>query len=336
MLTLLLACSLLSPARPAAEDAPATTLGAGRHTYEWVAGFCKDPGGQPLGNTHGGIAFDSTGRMYFNTDTDRAIIVLDADGKYLKSLAKDYAGGVHSLLVRREGDREFLYFTHHSKGEAVKMSLEGELVWKLGWPKESGKYQTAGEYHPTSIAVADNGDVFVADGYGASWIHQYDKDQKYVRSFGGYGEGDDQMRTCHGLWIDRRSGAPLLLVADRENSRLQLFDLQGKHVRVIKADVRRPCSFAQFGDDVAVADLAGRVTILDKEFAVVTHLGDQPDPGKRAQNGVPPEQWKVGEFISPHGVGFDGAGNLYVMDWVSSGRVTKLRHVAEKKDGAKQ
>jgi sugar lactone lactonase YvrE len=326
---LLLVSAATTDSAPAIEEAP--TLGAGRHTYRWTPGFCVDPDGKPIGNTHGGIAFDSRGRMYFTTDTERAIIVLDEHGKYATSIASEYAGGIHSLLLRREGDQEFLYFTHHAKGVAVKMSLDGETIWSLGAPMESGKYGAPGEYHPTSLAIAKDGRIYVADGYGTSWIHQYDPERKYVKSFGGYGTGDDQMRTCHGLWIDARSGTEKLLVADRENQRLQLFDLDGKHLRVIAADVRRPCGFSQFGDDLAVADLAGRVTILDREFAVVTHLGDQPDPAKRAQNGVPVDQWRTGEFISPHGCAFDAKGNLYVMDWVSAGRVTRLERVASGK-----
>lgn len=331
MFDLLLAVCLSVTSIHAPDESAAPRLGANQHTYEWVKDYCVDPDGKPIGNTHGGIAFDSRGRMYFNTDTERAIIVLEKDGRFVTSLGKEYAGGIHSLLIRREGDSEYLYFTHHSKGVAVKMSLEGEVLWSIGAPIESGKYQSASDYHPTSLAIANDGRIYVADGYGTSWIHQFDKDRKYVKSFGGYGDGDDQMRTCHGVCIDSRSGSELLLVADRENGRLQLFDLDGKHLRVVKADVRRPCSFAQFGDDIAIADLAGRVTILDREFAVVTHLGDQPDPNKRAQNGVPVDQWKVGEFLAPHGCGFDSEGNLFVMDWVSAGRITKLKRVAAAK-----
>ncbi len=125
--------------------------------------------------------------------------------------------------------------------------------------------------------------------------------------------------------IDARSGTPHLLVCDRENRRLQRFDLDGNHVDVAATDLRRPCSVSFHGDQVAVAELEGRVTILDANFKVVTHLGDNPQRGQWANNGVPPEQWVEGVFTAPHAVCFDERGNLYVMDWNASGRISKLR-----------
>ena len=90
---------------------------------------------------------------------------------------------------------------------------------------------------------------------------------------------------------------------------------------------RRPCSFYEHEGVVVVADLAGRVTLLNEKNELIGHLGDQPDPNKRARNGIPPDQWKDGEFLSPHGACFDSKGNLYVQDWNRLGRVTKLERL---------
>ena len=57
---------------------------------------------------------------------------------------------------------------------------------------------------------------------------------------------------------------------------------------------------------------------------LVGHLGENPDPAKRAKNGIPTDQWAPGEFLSPHSAAWDSAGNLYVMDWNRAGRMTKL------------
>jgi len=121
---------------------------------------------------------------------------------------------------------------------------------------ESGKYKDAKQYHPTGIAVGPDGSVYVADGYGQNWVHKFDKDQKYVKSFGGLGEEPGKFKTCHGIALDRRGGKNLLLVSDRENKRLQHFDLDGNFVAVIAENLRRPCCVSFFGDHVVIAELA--------------------------------------------------------------------------------
>ena len=118
------------------------------------------------------------------------------------------------------------------------------------------------------------------------------------------------------------------MVADRENGRLQIFDQEGTWLDTMDENLRRPCHLTSWGTGrakkFAVADLAGRVTILNYKVRVETQLGDQPDPGKRANNGVSREHWKDGQFLAPHSSGFDANGNLYVIDWLALGRVTKL------------
>jgi hypothetical protein len=198
------------------------------------------------------------------------------------------------------------------------------VQWTLPWPKESGVYAAAEEYAPTAIALAPDGRLYVADGYGKSWVHVYDKDRKYLSSFGGPGKEPGKFHTPHGLMIDSAREPARLIVADRENGRLQIFDLDGKLLQVVDHDLRRPCGLSQHGKAFAVADLAGRVTLFDDEFKLVAQLCDQPDPALRANNGTPRERFQRGEFVAPHSVRFDAAGNLYVMDWVSTGRVTKL------------
>ncbi|TAH35567.1 MAG: hypothetical protein EYC70_12990 [Planctomycetota bacterium] len=309
------------------QDGP-IRLGSGRHTYEWVPNWAQLPEGMSFGNTHGCIVTDAGNRLLVNTDTENAVMLFDSGGKLLKTWGKDYAGGAHGMAVVAEGQQEFLYLAHIGRHELIKATPDGEVIWTLGYPRESGLYENADRYHPTSVAVAPNGDIFVADGYGLGWVHQFDAGRKYRRSFGGPGTEPGKMRTPHGLWLDTRGKEPLLAVADRENHRLQFFDLDGKLHGLLDHDLRRPCHVHQRGGDVVVADLAGRVSIFDEKNQLVTHLGDNPDEGKRAQNGVPREQWKDGEFISPHCAHWDRGGDLYVMDWLAQGRVSKLRRVA--------
>ena len=325
---LLLAAGVLSLAEQ--EPAP-IRFQAGAHVYEWVRGWGTLPGQKPLGNTHGCIVVDSKDRVYLCTDTEDAVVVFDRDGKVLKTWGKELAGGLHGLALVREGGQEFLLLAHIGRHQVLKATLEGEILWTLDYPKESGIYEKPEQYLPTSVAPLADGGFLVADGYGRSWIHRYDKARKYVKSFGGPGTELGKLQTPHGIWVETRGEQPVLLVADRENQRIQVFDLDGKPLREIK-DVehdllRRPCHMHPFESELAVADLAGRVTLLDSRLGLVAHLGDNPDPAKRARNDVLPPEWKDGEFISPHCANWDSQGNLYVTDWVSTGRITKLARV---------
>lgn len=308
------------------QDDVATQPEPETYAFEWVPGWTQ-LGDVGLGNTHGCMVWSEAGHLYVNTDSENAIFVFDRDGNVVKTWGKELRGGLHGMDIVKEGDQEFLYMCHLGRSEVLKTTLDGEVLWTLGYPATSGLYQNAGQYKPTGVAVGPDGSIYVADGYGQNWIHQYDRNRNYVRSFGGRGSEDGKFVTCHGIWLDERTDPPTLLVADRENHRLQSFDLEGKHLATHTPGLRRPCSVYLHGDTVAVADLAGRVSILDGDNKLIAHLCDNPDPGKRAKNGIPKEQWADGEFLSPHSVCWDDQGNLYVMDWNRWGRVSKLARV---------
>lgn len=313
--------------RAAAKD-DQIILGTGKHRYQWMKDWAKLPSGMSFGNTHGCVVSDSKGRVYMNTDTDNAVIVFDGAGKFIKAWGKDFKGGSHGMAMVREGGKELMWLAHIGRHEVVKVTLDGDVLMTLPFPDKAGVYKKADEYKPTSVAVAPNGNLYISDGYGLSWVHQYTPKGEYVRSWGGKGEEPGRMRTPHGLWVDTRKKEPTLIVCDRENHRLQIFDLEGKLLDIVTDDLRRPCHIQQHGEDMVVADLGGRVTILDKNNKVITHLGDNADPALRAVNKVDKDKWKDGEFISPHCAHWDAKGDLYVLDWNFLGRITKLKKLA--------
>lgn len=298
-------------------------------SYAWVKDWGRLDGGKDLGNTHGCLVVDKDGNVLANTDTEHAVMAFGSDGALLRAWGKEFQGGLHGMCLRDEGGEQFLYLAHTRRHEIVKTKLDGTVLWTLGWPEASGVYQDEGQYNPTAVAVGPDGRIFAADGYGRSWIHLYDKDRKFVKSFGGPGKDAGKLQTPHGVWLDARGKEPLLLVCDRENHRLQWFTMDGAYVRTMDKDLRRPCNVAPLPNGgLVVADLAGRVTLLDKDDKLVCHLGDNPEPGLRAQNGVPRDKWQDGVFLSPHGVCVDQKGAIYVQDWNFLGRISKLVPVA--------
>ncbi len=312
---------LLSTVNAQAED----VMGAQNHRYRVVAGWGALPEGKVLGYTHG-VQEDAQGRIFVHNQSADAVMIFDADGRFIKSWGEEFKDGAHGMQMRREGDTEFLYLADYVRHIVVKTTLDGETIWTLGVPA-GGLYANEGEYKPTNVAFADNGDFYVADGYGKGFIHQYNSKAELIRSWGGNGGGAEQFNCPHGIWVDKRGAESILRVADRENHRFQNFTLAGEYIGATNADLRRPCHFDARGTDLLVPDLAGRVSIFDGQNQLITHLGDNPNESQRANPGVPVEARVPGRFCSPHGACWDKNGNIYVVEWLKPGRITKLARV---------
>ncbi|MBX7257962.1 MAG: hypothetical protein K1Y02_16495 [Candidatus Hydrogenedentes bacterium] len=308
----------------------AKTMGAGAHTYELVENWGALPDNVKYGNTHG-VCEDSQGRIYVHNQspTGHSMVVFDGDGKYITAWGEEYVSGAHGLQLSKEGGDEYLYLALTGQHRCVKTTLTGEVVWEIKCPMDSKVYEKEDQYVPTNIAIAPNGDFYVADGYGLSYIHQYNKNAEYIRTWGGKGSEAGKMNCPHGIWIDTRGAKPEIVVADRANVRLQYFDLEGNHLRFVTNDLLHPCHFDQRGTDLLVPDLFGRVTIFDKDNKLVCHLGEVPDANKmEGWPNIPHEKRVPGKFTSPHGAIWDHDGNVYVGEWIPDGRVTKLRRVS--------
>ncbi len=321
-LLMLMVCA----ARAAELAVEPTVLGDGAHRYQWVPEWLSLPEGVVLGGTHGCVAVDRQDRIFANTEGEFAVIIISADGHFVKGWGKDYRHEAHGMCLIAEGDHEVIWLAHFGRHEVVKFSLDGEVLQTIPWPKGCAAYASADEYRPTAVAVSASGDVYVADGYGKGWVHRFSAAGALIQSWNG-SEGAAGAFSCpHGIGIDARTSPERVVVCDRENHRLQLFSLEGAYLGVVDG-LRRPCKAMFHGDDLVVPDLQGRVTILDREYHVVAQLGDNPDAAKRANYEVPPAQWKDGEFTAPHGAAWDSMGNLYVEDWNRTGRISKLQRV---------
>ncbi len=343
-------------------------VGSGEHTYEAIHDWGQLPGNIKYGNTHS-VVEDSHGNIYIHhtvhatSQSPDAVVVFDSKGKFVRSFGAMFRNGAHGMHLQKEGKDEFLYFCDEKHGIVTKRTLKGEEVWTMGYPQESAVYEKGPgkpglNYRPTNIAIEPaTGDFWVVDGYGSYYTFHYDKNAKLKNTFGGRpappppppqaaggppaegggrrGRGPqvpapiEQMNNPHGVWLDTRDAAkPMLLVADRGNRRIVRYTLDDKPVDIIEGTLA-PCHFHTYKDIMVVPDLQCRVTLLDKDNKVITHLGDGAYAGKQNQLRVSQDRsvFEPGKFITPHGAWFDHTGNIFVAEWVEIGRVTKLRKV---------
>ena len=300
--------------------------GQGEFTYKVDLQWGDKPKGSKfIGHTHGGIAVDQKGHIYVGTAAHNGIIKYDPQGKVVKIFGPQ-TKGTHSMVLRKEKDgKEFLYVAYDYGKKVEKLDTEGKVIWTIaGAPPHPAYKQNKGNYRPTAVDVGPDGTVYICDGYATHLTHVYGPDHKYIKSFGGPGRNEGQFLTNHGLVVDSRGENPVLLIVDRENRRLQRFTLDGKFIDAPVNNLRRPCAVAFHGEYTAVAELSGRCVILDKDFKIVSILGDNPDVKEHHNFGVQPKDWKPTYFTAAHGIAFDAKGNLFVQDWNGSGRLRKF------------
>jgi len=327
-------------------------IGKGEHRYEVLHNWPQLPDKYRWQTTHN-VAVDKEGLLYVihegreNQKDHPSIFVFDNEGKFVRAFGNQFQGGGHGLEVITEAREQFLYVTGYQQlKNFAKLTLKGEQVWEKRAPMDSGLYPKEEDtkpakrwgrdaFMPTNYAFLPDGGFFLADGYGSYRIHRYDQYGSWKSMFGEPGKGDGQFNTPHGIWIDNRPGREQsVVVADRANKRLQWFTLEGKHIKTLDGFIL-PANIDTHKDVMLVPDLSARITLLGKDDKVITHLGEDPEwreqvlkESMKLRNSPTGEEWVAGKFLHPHDACFDPAGNIYVAEWVHTGRITKLRKVS--------
>jgi hypothetical protein len=226
------------------------------------------------------------------------------------------------------------------------MTLDGQIRRELPIPPQDPTIPAGpmGPYCPCGSVVDEErfggtGDIWVADGYGSGVVHRFDKRGNHLFTFTG-DEAGQRLACPHAMFIDRRKKAPELYIADRVNTRVLVYDLDGHYLRTFGEEfLNSPSDFARWGDLLVVAELYGRLAVLGPDDNLLGYIGADPDPeaeqGWPTRRGWPNDLSEDGRaemprlpqhdrFNSPHSVATDTDGNLYVSEWLLGGRYTKL------------
>ncbi|MEM9828931.1 MAG: hypothetical protein AAF958_20255 [Planctomycetota bacterium] len=338
--------AIVTAKRSAAQD----VIGSGDYKYQFDHGFAKLPDRFRWQTTHN-VAVDPDNNLYVihegkaDLKDHPSIFVFDPEGKFIRAFGQQFQGGGHGIDVRVEDGTPFLYVAAYQNVKAIaKLNLLGETVWMHHAPMASQVYNESegtnpqkiwgrDRFMPTNFAFLPDGGFLLADGYGSFYIHRYDKDGNWVSCFGGAGKGEGTFNTPHGIWIDDRGDAPKIVVADRAHDDLQIFSIDGVYESTVTG-FGLPANLDTYKEWMLVPELKARVTILDADNQTVVTLGDDRKrvlADQKANKGfkirTDESQWQDGKFVHPHDARFDNNGDLFVAEWVRTGRVTKLTRV---------
>jgi len=269
--------------------------------YEAVPNFFQLPAGQNLVECCG-VAVNSKGYVYVFHRGKHPLMEFDSSGKYVRSIADDLFVIPHSLRVDNEDN---LWTTDVGAHVVLKLSPEGRVLLSLGRMRIPGD-DVLHFNQPTDVAFDHDGNIYVTDGEGNSRILKFNKYGNFLLGWGMKGSGPGQFDTPHSIAID----GDVIYVADRENARIQLFDLSGRFLREWK--LGHPYGLFVTDDHfIYMCDaIAGRIVKMDHEGKALGALNG-PDPG-------------VGRHFDPHQIAVDKDKSIFaaeVMPW----RVQKFR-----------
>ena len=284
-----------------------------------------NPSDTPVNNCHE-MVMDSKGRLIMITDETRNnIIIYDKSGRLLDSWGDQFPGG-HGLTLFSEGEEDMLFIADYELGKVFKTTTSGKILLTIEHPSTIGVYAEEDRYLPTETAVAPNGDIYIADGYGSQFILQYDYDGKFIRKFGGSGNDDEQFSTAHGVTIDDRNPTnPTLLCTSRGHNSFKRFTLDGEYLETIFLPGAFVCRPVIDGENIYSGVCwsrlrylnqtpnSGFVTILDGNNRVISNPGGTRPEYRNGELQIMVQDQPI--FDHCHDVCIDEDKNIYVCQW---------------------
>jgi DNA-binding beta-propeller fold protein YncE len=320
-------------------------VGTGPFRYQAAVQWEQLPPGWSFGEV-AGVATDSADRVHVFSRSEHPVTVFGRDGKFLRSWGEGVFNRPHGIHI---GPDDAVWCTDDLDHTVRKFTPDGKLLLTLGSsgkPSDTGidgiDYRTirrvgAPFHRPTNIALAADGAIYATDGYGNARVHKFDPAGRLLFSWGEPGSGPGQFNLPHGITIDDEG---LVYIADRENSRIQLFTPDGKYLTQW-TDVARPMQVVHRDGRLFVAEVGwragmfpwqtppgpdapgGRVSIFARDGKLLARWGGTGDP------------CAPGNFFAPHDLCLDMHGDIYVGEVVLSaggnrGLVSPLCHSLQK------
>jgi len=296
-------------------------VGSGKYTYRVNEEWQRPPAGLEVRAC--AVSVDSQGRVYcFNRNPEHPVVIFDRDGNFLSSWGAGLFTFPHAIRIVRENGQDVVWLCDEHHQTFQKFTTDGKVLQTIGekgarsdtgvpnddfssaaWKKVT---HGGGPFNlPTDIAFAPDGSMFMTDGYGNARVHKFSADAQYLFSWGEPGTAPGKFNLPHGVWIDRRGR---VLVADRENDRVQVFDQNGKLLSVWSTELIGPAFFYVDDDDIVYIPEhnGGRISILTLDGERLARWGDGP------------------VHRSCHGIWVDSHSDLYVVQPGEWGRVRRV------------
>ena len=251
------------------------------------------------------VAFDSKGHLFVLTRGQPSLFEFDEQGKFIRSFGEGLFTRSHGLRIDKDGS---IWATDVGAHTVMKLSPQGQVLLTLGTKGQRGEWNESAHLlnEPNDIGIGRNGDIFVVQGHtpgvmGDPRVLKFDKNGKFIKSWGGKGKEPGKFDVAHGVAIDAKG---LLWVTDRENQRIQIFDQDGKFIKELKY-AGLPCDLDIGPQNIYMVNgFAGQLLKLDLDGKVLAATGK---PGKGP-----------GEFGEAHMIAVSPKGEIFVADSVNA------------------
>ena len=251
-----------------------------------------------------GISLDEKDNIYLFNRGENPIIVINQKGELIKTWGHGIFKNPHGAHI---GHDQNIYLTDNGDHTLRKFTLDGKLLLQIGIPDTSPGFMSGKPFcRCTHSALTPEGNIIVSDGYGNASIHIFDQKGKHLKTWGNPGSLPGEFNLPHNVCCDEDGW---IYVADRENSRIQIFNTDGKFEKQI-TNMHRPSGLAitpGSNPDLIIGELASYLEV-NKNFPnlgpFVSFFNTQSNLLYRIRNKIKTSS-TYGMLVSPHSIAYD-------------------------------